>query len=299
MHSLLVLLSIVPLVYCGIPFPPVPFQYVTETEIISYANEKYVFRLPTCGGTQFDHFTANVYINSPDRKWNPVIDDVVTVHVFNKAGTEIGNNYDTSGNLVQYFHFLYHATDKDLTFNVTTGNTVVLKYTLTVNFTRCHSTPAPSENMKHRYVQTQEEDHQWEKVKSIFHDATPQDLVTVFRTTSDKEVDTADVVGLQLGYCFNPKKFPGTVEISVLATDAISAFATYACTADIPCTATGKARDSDVSGASVNFVTVHLVNATNAGPIDVLVRGDGTFEGKNHFTLAASKFKQNIKKPCF
>ena len=59
------------------------------------------------------------------------------------------------------------------------------------------------------------------------------------------------------------------MDISVLAADEISGFATYACTVDIVCNSIEAAKYSDVSGASANFATVELLDEANAGPIDV------------------------------
>jgi len=296
MHTLIALLCVLlPTLVQSINFPPVPIQYVTESDITSKPKEEFIFSLKTCGGTQFDHFNANVFVNVPDRKWNPTIGDFVSVVVKDSFQHVVGQNIDSKGNYITNSSFLYHKEGKDLLLYVTSGNAPDIKYTLTVTFTKILDAQKPEESrhaLSHRYVQTEEEIFLWQKASQSYPKENAQDLVTVFKTTITEVVDTADIIGLQLGYCFNPLKFPGSIDISVLSTDEVSGFATYACTADIVCNSTEAAKYSDVSGSSVNFVTVELLVPENAGPIDVLVRGDGRFNGKNNFNLAASKFKQ-------
>lgn len=90
-------------------------------------------------------------------------------------------------------------------------------------------------------------------------------------------------------YLFYIIQFPGFVTISTIASDEVSGFATYICTPDVQCTSTEAATYFDVSGASVNFVTVPI-DAKDAGILKVLVRGDGRYSGNNKFVLAASKY---------
>ena len=90
-----------------------------------------------------------------------------------------------------------------------------MKYTITVTFTNGkdehqnkghHQQPFSSPPLRPaRHYQSEFEVTAWEKVKATMTNATTQDMASVFKTAKGQTVATADVVGLQLDYCFNPK----------------------------------------------------------------------------------------------
>jgi len=298
MFAKVLICILVPLV-TSISFTPVPIYYITESDITSEAKQQYIFNLALCGGEQFDHYQANVFVNFPDKKWNPVISDYVYIQVADIHGHIIASNEGGTQGFQVQFKFLYHKQYSDLHLIVTSGNAPDLKYTITVTFTDSPS-DRPSRlssppNVQKRFMRSEEEILAWKKIQEAKGAETTQDMVTIFKTTANKVVQTADVVGFELGYCFNTTKFPGDVVISVLGTDEFSGFATYACTHETNCTSTEKAPYYDTSGAVVNFVSVHLKDPSQDGAIQVLVRGDGRVDGENHFTLSASKFTKRDK----
>lgn len=289
---------LVPLV-ASISFTPVPIYYITESDITSEAKQQFTFNLALCGGDQFEHHQANVFVNFPDKKWNPDIGDVVYVQVADIHGHIIARNEGPKGEPQYEFKFLYLKQYSDLHLIVTSGNSPDLKYTIAVTFTDSPS-DRPSRlssppSVQKRFVRSDEEILAWKKIQESKGAETTQDMVTIFKTTANEVVQTAHVVGFELGYCFNSTKFPGDIVISVLGTDEVSGFATYACTHETNCTSTEKAPYYDTSGAVVNFVTVQLKEASQDGAIQVLVRGDGRDDGENHFTLSASKFTKRAK----
>ena len=126
----------------------------------------------------------------------------------------IGINLDKNGNFIDKFNLTYFPYYGDLILYVKTGNTPFLEYTVTAKFIP----PAPehSENQhiqnfpQKRFISTNEEMLQWDQhiEEMTLSSVKPResDLVTVTTSEYIYKVLTADVIGLQINYCLNPRK---------------------------------------------------------------------------------------------
>ena len=112
------------------------------------------------------------------------------------------------------------------------------------------------------------------------------ELIPIFKTTTPEEVVTAELIRFRLDYCFGGEPYYN-ISISTMADDTTSGLATYGCVQSYgECNTNTPFRD--ISGGPANFVQLQVQSPADLGPIHVLVRGDGRFQNKNVFSLAAS-----------
>ena len=116
------------------------------------------------------------------------------------------------------------------------------------------------------------------------------ELVPIFITETQEQVETSELNYFRLDYCFGGKP-SYSITISTIADDQQSGFATYVCKKTYVAQkgkCDTKTPFKDISGGPVNFVSVELNGPQDYGPVIVFIRGDGRFGLMNHFTLAGS-----------
>ena len=270
----------------------VPVEYITEHHITGEAREVNHFRLHLCGGCLYDKKLAIVSLNLQKQAWDEALGDILTAKVYSESDELLATNL-VDGELVPTFQFRYYIGHGDLKIRVKNGAGSGMTYTLVVKFKKSNETAADPVCENRSAMNYIESRNNWmHRIAAAKAKENVYELVPIFRVIQPASVQTAQLMPLQLAYCFPEKQLKYRFTLMVLATDEKSSFATYACPHSVMDCTPNNAPFYDVSGAPANFVTVTLSGEKDSGPVTVIVRGDGRFKEQNNFLLATSMYSE-------
>lgn len=293
MNSILVLIGLLTVSLAGaIDYVRLPVNYVTAENAIASAVQKQYFIANLCGGEPYDGEEAYFNFNQPGQRWGVETGYYLKGEAWDSNNKLVGTN-KKGDDYTQEFHFPYSSDMKDIKLHVTDGEgTGQWAYTITLKFK-----PKPSDNetkfhprarKPFRHVVSKEEMMHVAQLEE-YHEIEYVQLMQVFTLEGNGSAITFELSHFKMEYCFLPSSHPYNITVSTISLDQISAMGTYVCPKQHqPCRLTTPFRDP--SGCAANFVTAVIEPVKDYGHVEVIVQGEGRYQGKNTFRIASSGY---------
>jgi len=269
----------------------IPFMYATPDPVYNAAYTTTQYTASLCQGSEYNGLTAQLSVDLPLTAWSWSSQQIVYVSVADQHGTIVKNNTQDTGSPIQDIEFVYLTTMGDLTITCATANAPSVLFTFSIEFISPTS-PLTSMDRKQRRKNSLEIAPSDFAPPPVFvPSGTVVQLDQIIAGSSTFQIAT-DVynAGILIDFDYCPTAQSYNVQINVVATDELSAFATYICVnpTEMPCSAGSAQRsNSDPSGVALNTVLLST-NTAEYASMQAAIYGWGRFGGVNSAVFSVS-----------